>query len=231
MDEHFERIYRDEAERYERLVTREDQRGRLFAALNELVPLSGLRVVETGAGTGRVTRILSVLVERIVAFDRSSQMLAEGQRVLEESGMENWVLGQAAHVALPLADDVADLAIEGWAFGHVTEEPAWPDVLRAQIAELERVTKPGGTIILIETLGTGVREAEPPSTSLARMYDLLESDHGFARQSIRTDYQFASVEEADELIRFFFGDAAADQWVAGKNIIVPEVTGIWHKRV
>jgi len=229
--DHFQHIYQHEAERYERLIAREDQRGNLFATLMEIHPFSGVRVAEFGAGTGRLTRILSVLAKHIAAFDASPPMLREGQRVLEETGQTNWSLAVADNRAIPLADASAEMAIEGWSFGHVIGwyRDSWQRELDSMLGEMVRVLQPGGTAILIETMGTGVREPQPPSAGLATMYAYIEERHGFSYRWIRTDYQFASVEEADELIRFFFGDEMADRTIAGKNVLVPECSGIWWK--
>jgi hypothetical protein len=95
---------------------------------------------------------------------------------------------------------------------------------------MQRVLKPGGTMILIETMGTGFREPTPPE-HLVQLYDYWQDKHGLAYRWIRTDSQYESVAEADELIRFFFGDAVADRLVAGKNFLIPECTGIWSKTV
>jgi hypothetical protein len=46
-------------------------------------------------------------------------------------------------------------------------------------------------------------------------------------QWIRTDYEFASVEEAVTLTRFFFGDELALQVQTANSPIVPECTGLW----
>lgn len=231
MSDHFQHIYNHQAERYERLIAREDQHGNLFAALMEIHPFDGAQVVEFGAGTGRVTRILSVLAKHIYAFDRSPAMLSVAQDVLEGTGMENWSLGIADNRAMPLPARCADIAIEGWSFAHVlgwTPE-RWQQELDKMLSEMFRVLKPGGTAILIETMGTGQRQPQAPSEALATLYAYLEDQHAFHYRWVRTDFQFADVQEADELIRFFFGDEMADTTVAGKNIIVPECTGIWWK--
>ncbi|MEM9951129.1 MAG: class I SAM-dependent methyltransferase [Chloroflexota bacterium] len=233
MTDHFQHIYQHDAERYERLIAREDQRGNLFQTLMEIHPFSGKTVVEFGAGTGRLTRIMSVLVQSIHAFDIAYPMLAEAQRVLDETGMENWSLSQADNVFMPVANQSADIVVEGWSFGHVM---GWyPDTWQARIdqmlSEMQRLLKPNGTMILIETMGTGNRKPQAPNAQLATLYDYWQNTLGFEYQWIRTDYQFEDVDEADELIRFFFGDAMAESLVAGKNIIVPECTGVWWKHV
>ncbi|MGB7341309.1 MAG: class I SAM-dependent methyltransferase [Phototrophicaceae bacterium] len=232
MPDHFETIYQSDAARYERLISREDQRGNLFQSLMDIHPFSGETVVEFGAGTGRLTRIMSVLVQSIHGFDIAPAMLQEGYRVLHETGMENWSFTQADNRKMPIANHSADIVVEGWSFGHVMGwyPQTWQQEVDKMLAEMQRIVKPDGTMILIETMGTGNRKPQAPSPELAALYAYWQDVHGYEYQWIRTDYQFESVAEADELMRFFFGDAMADQLVANKNIIVPECTGVWWKR-
>ena len=233
MTDHFKQIYNHDAERYERLIAREDQRGNLFQTLMDIHPFDGKTVVEFGAGTGRLTRIMSVLVNHIHAFDVASAMLREGSRVLSETGMENWSFTQADNRNMPVAANSADIVVEGWSFAHVMGwyPDSWQQETDNMLSEMQRIAKPGGTMILIETMGTGNRKPEPPDQDLARLYQYWEEQHGFNYQWIRTDYQFESVTEADELMRFFFGDEMADNLVADKNIIIPECTGVWWKHL
>ncbi len=232
MGDFFKDIYNNKSDQYDRLVSREDYRGNLFAALNEIRPLDGLTVVDMGAGTGRMTRILALMAARVIAVDQAFSMLATGARVLDESGLENWVVLNGQNEDLPLRSGFADVVVEGWSFGH---SPSWyPETWQSHInmllAEASRVLRPGGTIILIETLGTGSRQPHPPTERLERLFAYWDQ-LGFQHKWIRTDYQFESVEEADELTRFFFGDALADQVRAGGMTILPECTGLWWKHV
>ncbi len=232
MCNHFETIYRQLAADYERLVAREDRQGNLFAALNAIRPLSGLRVVEFGAGTGRLTRLLSVQVERVHAFDIAPSMLRRAQVALPASGMRNWTLALGDNARMPVAAGCADVVIEGWSFGHVTDPGQaqnWRARIDAMLAEMARILKPGGTAILIETMGTGQRQPQAPYPELAQLYAYWQEQCGFAYRWIRTDYQFASLAEAEELLRFFFGAELAEAALASGKLIVPECTGIWWK--
>lgn len=76
MTDHFKDIYAQKADLYERMVAREDMHGNIFEALTEICPLDGIDVVEFGAGTGRLTRLLSVVVGHIHAFDEAQAMLS-----------------------------------------------------------------------------------------------------------------------------------------------------------
>lgn len=232
MGDHYREFYRRKARLFDRLVAREDRRGNLFAALNRLCPLDGLNVVEFGAGTGRLTRLLTLQAGFVRAFDLEAAMLRVARENLLASGLRNWSLAAADNLRMPVADASAELVIEGWSFGHTIawHDSRWREAADRLESEMRRILKPRGTAILIETLGFGRREPLPPSASLKRMYRHWEEEQGFQRTWIRTDYQFASTAEAAELLRGFFGAELADDWLRRGALIVPECTGLWWKR-
>jgi ubiquinone/menaquinone biosynthesis C-methylase UbiE len=213
----YQRIYRERAEDYDRLIAAEDAEARLLPAIEQVAPRLE-RVLDVGAGTGRIARLLAARGAEVLAIDRSIAMLRVAQRHRTGATL---AVGDAA--ALPVPGGWADAAIAGWALGH---QRSWnPDGWRRSIAccldEMDRVLAPGGVAIVIETLGTGV-ESPRVSPELADYHRWLEEERGFARRELRTDYLFASEEEARSLCAFFFGDAVA---VRGRR--VPECTGIW----
>jgi ubiquinone/menaquinone biosynthesis C-methylase UbiE len=229
----YQYIYNSQAEKYERLISREDHQGNIKLALTQIRPLAGLAVVELGAGTGRITRLLAPEVGQTTAFDASTHMLSVAQRELSGSGLVNWRLAAADNRFLPVRHGVADLAIAGWSLGHsVGWYPAsWRQEIGRALAEMARVLRPGGTVILLETLGTNQVMPQPPTAELAAFFTWLEQEHGFQRTWVRTDYRFASVQEATELTRFFFGASMADDILTRGSVIVPECTGIWWRTV
>ena len=192
MPDHFQKIYTHHADQYERLVAREDYQQKIVPALNKIRSLTGVEVVELGAGTGRLTCLLAPLVERIHFFDISQHMLETAVVKLKKMGLNNGSGGVADNRRLPVVDQVADVAIEGWSFGHFT---GWyPDRWRTEIgqalAEMKRVLRPGGSAMILETLGTGFETPTPPSQNLADFYAFLEEEHNFSYTWLRTDYQF-----------------------------------------
>lgn len=223
----FKTIYAHHAAAYQRMIDYEDYQGSLLPALDRIRPLAGLDVVEFGAGTGRLTVLLTPLVRRLWAFDGSTHMLSQAAARLGEARR----LAVADNRRMPVAASCADLAVEGWSFGHLTGwYPAtWRDEARRALDEMQRVLRPGGTAILIETLGTGQESPRPPSDGLAAFYELLESARGFQREWIRTDFRFESAAQGAELTRFFFGDELADRLLAADSRILPECTGLWWR--
>lgn len=223
-------IYRSQAEGYEALVSREDYPGNLLPAIQKIASLSGKKVVEFGAGTGRLTCQMAPLVESIQAFDISQHMLATAIQKLSQSGLTNWQAETADHRKVPAADQSADLVISGWSVCYiVVDHPnAWREEVDKVLDEMQRVLVPGGKIILIETLGTGFDQPHPPD-HLVEYYAFLES-RGFQRTWIRTDYRFENLDTANSLASFFFGEAMTKEIVCDdRGIILPECTGIWWK--
>lgn len=226
-------IYNNHAETYQLMVSYEDVDGNLPRAINEIRPLAGLDVVEFGAGTGRVTRMLAPHARKVFVHDGSHHMLAEASRGFLAAHLYNTTLAVADNRAIPLKGGIADLAIEGWSFLYLaTYHPGeWRKQFGSAIDEMARLVKPGGTIILIETLGTGKREPEPPIPLFGEVYNWLEAERGFSSRWVRTDFRFESPEQADDLITFFFGETAAAAMVTPGSPVVPECTGIWWRTV
>jgi ubiquinone/menaquinone biosynthesis C-methylase UbiE len=229
MTDQFKHIYAHHAHQYEALVAREDYQGNILKALERIQPLAGLDVVEFGAGTGRLTCLLAPLVKSIRSFDASQHMLDVAATKLQQMGVSNWQIGIADNRAIPVEDASADLAIEGWSFGHFAGwyPETWRDEIGKAVGEMKRLLRPGGTALIIETLGTGREAPQPPTDALASLYACLEAEYDFISAWIRTDYQFQSLDEAEGLSRFFFGDTLAEQVLQNQWVILPECTGIW----
>lgn len=225
------KIYKQEAEQYEKLVSREDCDGNILRALMEIHPFEGANVVELGAGTGRLTRLLVPLTNTIWGLDISGHMLGVGAKLMEAEGAKNWGLAVADHRDLPLAAGIADVAISGWSLCYLAvwggEE--WEESVEKALKEMERVLQRNGKIILLETLGTGCESPAEPE-KLSRYYEYLENK-GFSRKWIRTDMEFESLEESLELIGFFFGGELAMRVKEKGWVRVPECTGIWWRSV
>ncbi len=223
-------LYTAYPEEYELLVSHEDYQHNLLSALARIQPLAGTVVAEFGAGTGRVTGLLAGCVRRVHAFDLTSSMLRLAQRKQRQADLDNVTLALADSRCMPARNGWADLAVEGWAFLQIAvwHWNDWQNQLGKALDEMRRVVRPGGKMILIETLGTG--EISPnPAANFRLVYDYLEQERGFTPLHIRTDYLFENKVQIQQVVAPLFGQEMVARLIpSAEGLILPECTGLWH---
>lgn len=226
-----EEIYQTEGDKYEALIAREDYQGNILKALTEITDLENRLVLDLGAGTGRLTCLLAPIVKRIHAFDVSEEMLRVCREKLSKTNLLNWKIDVADHRQLPITNYSANLAVSGWSVSYlaVWNKDSWRSELENWLNEMKRVLTPNSYVVLFESLGTG-NETPIKLEHLKEFYTWLD-EVGFQNQIIRTDYKFESIQEAEELSRFFFGDELGDKVVKNNWVILPECTGVWRLKI
>lgn len=229
-------VYASHAVEYEALVSREDYQGNILRAIEEILPIKNLDVLDLGAGTGRLACLLAPRVRTMLAFDLSPHMLgiardkmfAVSSRRIKPN---RWLAAASDHRLLPLTARAADLIVSGWSVSYVTvwNPLRWREEADAWLVEARRVLRPGGFIVLFESLGTG-NESPQRLAHLENFYGWLD-EVGFKNKWIRTDYKFESPEAAGEAAGFFFGDEMKQKILREKMTILPECTGVWWMQV
>jgi SAM-dependent methyltransferase len=226
--DHFHDFYERRGEEYARLVAAEDADGELAGAVVGLVG-DGDEVLEVGVGTGRLTALLAHAGARVVGCEPAASMLAVAGRALDGLPVTLHACGLEG-LEIPPAS--FDLAVAGWVFGHFTDWLAgeWRARLAVALDRLDAGLRPGGRVVLFETLGSGVESPAPPTPGLAEYTAWLEGERGFTRRLLRTDYVFASVAEAAEVTGAFFGADFAARVRERGWARVPEWTWMWSGR-
>ena len=199
----WELLYRLEPELYDRLVSIE----RLHRGVLEWLPADVDRIVEVGAGTGRLTLDLLGRAREIVAVEPAQPLREILARKL--SGIEG---GERVQVTagffdhLPAPDDWSDLVVTCSALtpesGHGGE---------VGLGEMERVCRPGGCVAIVW----------PNNVAW------LES-HGYRRVSFPGEMcvEFASPEDAVELTEIFYPRAATEVRRRGMRYVSFDTLGI-----
>jgi ArsR family transcriptional regulator len=123
-------------------------REEMFGTASHLQALPGLlddrwAVGDLGCGTGQVAVALAPYVARVIAVDRSGEMLQAAKRRLKDAG--NVEVRRGELEALPIADAELDAATLLLVLHHLPD-PA------AALAEAARVLKPGGRLLIADML-------------------------------------------------------------------------------
>ena len=225
-------IYQSHSKEYDELVTREDHEGNLQKTLNSIAKFDGKSILELGTGTGRVTKLYTERAGRILCCDKSAHMIGCARKNLAPWAEKiDFLVVDTLNV--PITLEKYDVILEGWSFGHIIPEDseAIPRTTQLLVSCCEKNLKSGGTIIIIETLGTNVDTPNPPKELLGTFFKLLEDKHGFQKKVISTDYKFPSNEEASRVMGFFFGDIMKESVKKRGSSVIPEFTGIWYKKL
>lgn len=225
-------IYEGHASEYEALVSREDYQGNILKAIEQILPTTGLDVIDLGSGTGRLAGLLAGSARSILALDLSHHMLTVTRDKLRRLvRRRRWLSAVADHRRLPIASHCADLIVSGWSVSYVAvwSPDTWRQELDEWLREACRVLRKKGTVILFESLGTGT-DAPMRLPHLEDFY-LWLSRAGFADTWIRTDYRFETAGMADSLTGFFFGDEMRGKIKNEELITLPECTGVWWSQV
>jgi ubiquinone/menaquinone biosynthesis C-methylase UbiE len=227
-----EEIYQRHSAEYNELVSSEDYKKNLPQYLRSAFEWTNQRVIEAGTGTGRVTEMYIPLVKCAACLDRSEHMLQAARQRLEKY-QTKISFSIAENTTLPALPQKCDIFIEGWSFGHsvVAAKDSIENVCRLLLENACKNLHEHASIIIIETLGTNTVGPSPPLSRLGEFYSHLETQYGFSRATLETDYRFESVDEAARIMGFFFGAEMHDLIKSKGQAIIPEWTGIWTRKV
>jgi SAM-dependent methyltransferase len=199
----WELLYRLEPELYDRLVRAE----RLHPDVLGWLPRKVERIVEVGAGAGRLTLELVDRAREVVAVEPAAPLRRLLNRKLSRADHRCRVrVTDGFFDDLPVADDCADLVV---ACSALTPAPGHGG--DAGLAEMERVCRPGGRVVIVWPNNVGWLAA-----------------HGYRYESFAGEMvvEFASLEEAAELTDVFYPGAVAEVRRRGARQVPYEVVGV-----
>jgi SAM-dependent methyltransferase len=110
-------------------------------ALGLLMP--PVTVADLGCGEGYLTLEAARWAGRVIAVDRSAEVLARGRDLAKRRKLSNIIWKQGELEKLPIADRTIDIALLSQALHHA-EDP------ERALAEARRILKPGGRVLILE---------------------------------------------------------------------------------
>jgi SAM-dependent methyltransferase len=199
----WELLYRIEPELYERMARAE----RLHPGILDWLPRSADRIVEVGAGSGRLTLDLIDRGREVVAIEPAAGLRRILQRKLARA--EHGYRVRVTHGFfddLPVASGFADLVV---ACSVLTPAPGHGGDIG--LAEMERVCRPGGCVAIIWPNNLGW---------------LAARDYQYLSFAGSMSVEFASHREAVELAQIFYPHAVTEIRGRGSRRVPYQVLGI-----
>ena len=167
------------------------------ALLDALSAASLGALLDVGTGTGRIAELLAPRAAQVTGLDKSPEMLRLARARLQHLPADQLTLVQGSFTALPFAEAAFDTVL----FHHVLHYAQAPELV---LAEAARVTRPGGTIALVDFAAHDREE--------------LRSQHAHARLGFSDEQMLGLLTEAG------FG-AAPPLALPGKPLTVKIWTG------
>jgi ubiquinone/menaquinone biosynthesis C-methylase UbiE len=133
----------------------------MLARVVELArPRPADHALDIATGAGHTAIAMAPHVASVVAYDLTPQMLEETARNAAARGLRNVTTRQGAAENLPFADASFDIVTVRQAPHHFAD-------IRRAVAEMARVTRPGGRVMVVDS-------TSPENDELDRQYNQIE---------------------------------------------------------
>ncbi|MCS7197920.1 MAG: methyltransferase domain-containing protein [Candidatus Bipolaricaulota bacterium] len=155
-DRQAERWFRRQLSPYERAMLEQ------IAQLAQVGPAD--RVLDVACGTGLVSFVLAPYAREVVGIDISPGMLAKAREIRHRREVRNvhFVLGEAEH--MPFKDGEFDVVVCRLAIHHFPQP-------ERELREMVRVLKPGGRLVISDTVSSEDEREARLHNALERLRD------------------------------------------------------------
>jgi SAM-dependent methyltransferase len=209
-------------DRYELENSALDQAGHVLAAMREIAPWAGRTIVDLGCGTGYWLGRYAADAARVVGVEPDPALRAAACLAAAALPGTDVLAGSAEHI--PLCDGSADVVHARFAY-------FFPPDIDAGLAEVLRVLRPGGYLVVVDNdyrWGEFSRllaaSASRPPLVTAAAVDAWWRDRGATRHGVRSRLDFASRADLSAVLHIEFPANAARDWLRHH----PAATGLTY---
>jgi SAM-dependent methyltransferase len=209
-------------DRYELENKALDQAGHVLAAMRAIAPWAGRTIVDLGCGTGYWLSRYTAEAARVIGIEPDPALRAAARQAIASLPRVHVLAGSAEH--LPLGDHSADLVHARFAY-------FFPPGTEAGLAEVLRVLRPGGHLVVVDNdyrWGEFARllaaSAVRPPRVTAGVVDSWWRDRGATRHEVRSRLDFASRADLSAVLHIEFPPEVARAWLRRH----PAATGLTY---
>ncbi len=188
-----------------------DRAGHVLTAMRAIAPWAGRTIVDLGCGTGYWLRRYAGEAAEVIGIEPDPALRAMAAQAAADLPGTEVVAGSAEHIPLP--DTGADVVHARFAY-------FFPPGTDAGLAEVLRVLRPGGCLVVVDNdyrwgdfawllRASAVRPPEQTAASV----DAWWRDRGAARHEVRSELRFARRADLAAVLGIEFPAGVAAAWL------------------